>query len=84
MRFIALRLTGKVATVSNITNSNTVLHGTSNTFVPFQVDGTNLATFVFLYGTIPTAPSVLIYGSRYRLCENIVIVFIATIIVISE
>ena len=83
MRFIALRLTGKVATISNITKSNTVLHGTSSTFVPLQVDDTNLATFAFLYGTIPTAPSVLIYASRYGLCENIVIVFIATIIAIS-
>ena len=81
MRFIVSQLIGEVTgtTIGNTTASSTILHGTSNTFAFLQVNNTKLdnqTTFAFLYGAIPTAPSVLIYASRYGLCENIVITLI--------
>ena len=86
-RLIVSRLIGKVAgtTIGNTTESSTVLHGTSNTFAPLQINDTNLdnqTTFAFLYGAIPTAPSVLICASRYGLCENIVIVLFLVIVIL--
>ena len=85
MRFIVSQLIGEVAgtAIVNTTESSTILHGTSNIFAPFQVDNTNLdnqTTFAFLYGAIPTAPSVLIYASRYGLCENIVIILLLVLL----
>ena len=65
MRFIVSQLIDEVAAPSNITINSVILH----------INNTNLddeTTFAFLYGAIPTAPSVLIYASRYGLCENIV------------
>ena len=81
MRFIVSQLIGEVAgtAIGNTTESSTILHGTSNIFAPLQVNNTKLdnqTTFAFLYGAIPTAPSVLIYASRYGLCENIVIILL--------
>ena len=66
MRFIVSQLIDEVAAPSSITINSVILH----------INNTNLddeTTFAFLYGAIPTAPSVLIYASRYGLCENIVI-----------
>ena len=81
MRLIVSQLIDEVAhnATGNSKESSTVLHGTSNTFAHLQVNGTNLDnqnSFVFLYGAIPTAPSVLTIASRYGLCENIVIVLL--------
>ena len=74
MRFIVSQLIDEVAAASmNTTINSVVLHGSSN---GSRSNNTNLGdetTFAFLYGAIPTAPSVLIYASRYGLCENIVI-----------
>ena len=76
MRFIVSQLIDEVAAPSNITINSVILHGSSN---GSHFNNTNLGdetTFAFLYGAIPTAPSVLIYASRYGLCENIVIIFL--------
>ena len=76
MRFIVSQLIDEVAAPSNITINSVILHGSSN---GSRINNTNLAdetTFAFLYGAIPTAPTVLIYASRYGLCENIVIILL--------
>ena len=79
MRFIVSQLIGEVAAPSNITKNMSILHRASNGSAPHHVNSTSLGdetTFAFLYGAIPTAPSVLIYASRYGLCENIVIILL--------
>ena len=76
MRFIVSQLIHEVAAPSNITINSVILHGSSN---GSRINNTNLddeTTFAFLYGAIPTAPTVLIYASRYGLCENIVIILL--------
>lgn len=32
----------------------------------------DLSTFAFIYGTIPTAPTVIIYAAKYGISEDIV------------
>ena len=77
IRFIVSQLIDEVAAAPmNITINSVILHGSSN---GSRMNNTNLGdetTFGFLYGAIPTAPSVLIYASRYGLCENIVIILL--------
>ena len=78
MRFIVSQLIDEVAAAApmNITINSVILHGSSN---GSRISNTSLGdetTFGFLYGAIPTAPSVLIYASRYGLCENIVIILL--------
>ena len=79
MRFLVSQLVGELAAPSNITINSIILHGTRNGSAPHRVNNRNLGnetTFAFLYGAIPTAPSVLIYASRYGLSENIVIILL--------
>ena len=38
----------------------------------FNDSATMYKTFAFLYGTIPTAPTVLVYSSKYNFGEEIV------------
>jgi len=60
--------------VSSITSSSKPLGNVTQVITANSTDiyMDDLSTFAFLYGAVPTAPTVLIYAGRYSLAENVI------------